>query len=282
MTNELSPKNFDSHRRKPIAYANRSFDYFKLNDKEFEEIVYEIYDQEIEFGSWSVKYDCINWLRKVGERGRDCTLHKNGNNVGVIQCKHSEKNTFQFSKAECAKEIIKFLLHSLIDDKLIYKIETFRYYLIVSSHFKEDAFVLLNNFKKQIYKESDLEKWVKSVLYKNKKLFASFTQEQALHGLNKVFLNFNVITVVSTDLDLHLLKDFNSNIREKHFEHRTLNNPVLPSKLSIKDILKNLEDASFHLHEYKDSFEGLPDSHIDRKETKNLREWLKKPLEKKR
>ena len=58
---------------KPIIYTNRGYDYFKLDDHEFEEITYLIFKNEIDVGSWKGQYDNINWPDKVGERGRDFT-----------------------------------------------------------------------------------------------------------------------------------------------------------------------------------------------------------------
>jgi hypothetical protein len=74
---------------KPTAFANKPFDFFKLSSSEFEDLVYDIYKQEIESGKHTDNFQEIVRSPKTRDGGRDCKLYYNGIEVGLIQCKHS-------------------------------------------------------------------------------------------------------------------------------------------------------------------------------------------------
>jgi hypothetical protein len=98
-------------------------------------------------------YDDVNLLQGVRERGRDCSLHFNKKNYGLIQCKHSIHGASRVSKPECAMEIIKFALHSILDTSLIHDRKNFTYYYAVAHGFSEPAKDLLDDINVLITKE---------------------------------------------------------------------------------------------------------------------------------
>lgn len=111
---------------KPAALPNKGYPYSALNDRRFEELLYSIGKLRLE-KDWKGKYDEINLLQGVRERGRDCSLHLDGKSLGLIQCKHSIDSGIRISRPECAREIIKFVLHYLLDKRLIHDPKKFTY-----------------------------------------------------------------------------------------------------------------------------------------------------------
>ncbi|MBS2100988.1 NACHT domain-containing protein [Carboxylicivirga linearis] len=264
---------------RPNVYANHGFPYYLKDPKEFEEIVYHIYSNEIASGLWRCKFDAINWLDKVGERGRDCTLHIKGRNVGVIQCKHSEKNKHAFAKPDCIKEICKFVLHYGIDQSLISDLNTFTYYFVVSSKFNEAAQSLLTNFSSKILLETKLGDYIKSVLNGNVALKEKYTLDSADKFLNNHLDKLNVKMIVGSDLDKLMNEKYNVALIERFFSPKVIIKEREGSNIPVTDIIRNFENASVILSEYKNEFEGVEGSHIDRKETGFLVEWIEKDFD---
>lgn len=263
----------------PNVYANHGFPYYLKSPKEFEEIVYHIYSNEITSGLWRGKFDTINWLDKVGERGRDCTLHINGRNVGVIQCKHSENNTHALTKPDCIKEICKFVLHYGIDQSLISDMKTFTYYFVVSSKFTEPAQTLLTDFSGSILLEPKLSSYIKSVLNGNVALKNEYTIESAEKFLINHLDKLKVKMIVGSDLDKLMNESYNVALIERFFSPKVIIKERAGSNIPVTEIIKNFENASVILSEYKNEFEGVEGSHIDRKETDLLVDWIEKDID---
>lgn len=97
----------------PIIY------HLHLDDRRFEEFVRDLYYQDIQEKIVNNKFDDVVLLSGNKEQGRDCVLYKNGNSVGVVQCKLYDK---VLTKPECAREIIKFCLYSIIHADFIFDI----------------------------------------------------------------------------------------------------------------------------------------------------------------
>jgi hypothetical protein len=263
---------------KPTIYANRGFDYFKLDPHEFEEITYHTFKHEIEFGRWKQKYDRINWLDKVGERGRDCTLHLNGETNGIIQCKHSKNNMHSFPKNDCIKEICKFLLHQGNDKSLIQDINNFTYYLVVSTKFSEDAQILLSSFKTNILNEPKLETHISSVLENNVRLKKTYTLKAAKEHLFSILRCLKIEMIIASDLDEILNEEHNKSILSRFFEVKTITLSEKEVEIPINEILKNFIEASVILSEHKNNFTGVNDSHLSRNETAELLNWINTTL----
>lgn len=273
--------------------ANQGFLYSQLADhRRFEELIYSVYKNEIEQGSWQNRYDAIYLMQGVREKGRDCVLYKSKKSIGVIQCKHSKVNK-RVDKSECCKEIIKFVLYSLTDEKLIYDIETFTYWLVSSSGFSDRAKTMIDDFNTLILKEPNLASWIKNIIKSNAGL-ASLSYENDKDKIECLLSKLTIKSILPQDIDLLLAKEYNYSIQSLFFEFKTVTdntdikklrkdvlkqNEYQPdSKLPLKEILKRLKVASFFLAEYNNSIENLPNAHIDRKETDDLLKWIKTPL----
>jgi len=108
------------HNDKVLAIANKGYPYHNLADhKRYERLVYSVYQQEINGGSWGGRFDKIKLLQGVRERGRDCILFSNVVISGLIQCKHSVNESERISRPECVREILKFILYSITDKNLL-------------------------------------------------------------------------------------------------------------------------------------------------------------------
>jgi hypothetical protein len=83
-------------------------------------------------------------------------------------------------------------------------------------------------------------------------------------------LEIKLVWKVPSQLEIQLSQPENQRIYNRYFTRLTL-----PSS---KEILEKFKLSSFHLQNIKQYFEGLADSHIPRKETRQLLEWIKNPL----
>jgi hypothetical protein len=269
---------------KPFAFDGMSYPYFGVSPNEFEELLYQISIQEIEYGKGELNqnFDSADWLDKPGDRGRDILLYKNQKSKGVIQCKHTKNNTYKFSKDECVKEIIKFILHYSIDSSLIDDIDTFTYYFAVSSGFKEDSIIFLENIEKYVSHEQQIDKWINSVRKEFKKIDAKFIGKT--EDIKDILSKLKVKRIDSTKIDLWLNHNYNQNILRKHFNVKIINEQkeyTLVSDIPIDEIQRNIKASSHFLFDYNNFFYGFPDSHIERKETTQLLNWIKEPLNEK-
>ncbi|MFT3739585.1 MAG: ATP-binding protein [Breznakibacter sp.] len=265
----------------PIPY------HLHLNDRRFEEFVRDLYCQDIQQGIFGNEFDDITLLDGIREQGRDCILHKNGNNVGVIQCKRYKNG---LNKPESAKEIIKFCLYSILHPNFIYDINTFEYHFVCSNGFSNPAVLFLKSFSDEILQEEDLEKWINQVIQDNKTL-GRIDFDQIKNQLYGVLSNINIIPIIGTELDRRLSLEHNKNLYDKYFEvKKVVDNTELapirealddlrkPASIYNHDLLEELGNASFTLYRCKNYFGNLTDSNIKRKETTELFDWIKSSL----
>lgn len=265
---------------KPFAFEGMSYPYFGKSPNEFEELLYQISLQEIEHGNGELNqnFDSVGWLNKPGDRGRDILLFKKGKSKGVIQCKHTKSNTYKFSKDECVKEIIKFILHYSIDSSLIEDIDTFTYYFAVSSGFSEESIIFLEDIEKNISHEKQIDKLIISVRKEFKKIDAKFIGKT--EDVKDILSKLKVKKIDSFKIDLWLNHNYNQNIISKHFNVKTIREQKekpLISEIPIDEIQRNIKASSHFLFNYNNFFYGFPDSHIERKETTQLLNWIKEP-----
>ncbi|MDA2643944.1 hypothetical protein [Bacillus cereus] len=203
MSSDEIEKEKKSYTKKPIVYKNGTgFPYNDLTDRGFEVLLYSIYKEEIDSGGLKKQFDLINLMQGTGERGRDCTLHFKGKVAGAIQCKKYIKRV---GKPEVAKEIIKFVLHYILDKKLIENPKSFSYYFAVSNDFTEPALELLNSFNSQIYIEDDFESWTTEVI-KAYKAFKDMSLNKIREELINILKLIKVHKITANDLNIKLKK----------------------------------------------------------------------------
>lgn len=277
---------------KPLALPNKGYPYSDLDDRRFEELVYSISNLRIE-KDWKDKYDEINLLQGVRERGRDCSLHLDGKSLGLIQCKHSIESGNRITKPECAREIIKFVLHYLLDKRLIHDPKNFTYWFTVSYGFNEKAKDLLDDFNNEILKQAELKDWTETVINANEEL-KHLKYNDIESDLKKVLASITIKKIIPQDLDTLLNTDGFQAIIKTFFEVRMVieSEPVeklaeelkkqseyqTTSNIPVDVILQKFDHASLYLTDYNSSFAGVDNSHIARKETNDLLQWIKSPL----
>lgn len=185
---------------KPTAFERSEYPYEQLPSRDFEKLLYHIFDQDIKHGVYGGIYDQIDLMQGVGERGRDSVLYFKGAKVGVIQCKRNAK---RLSKPEVACEIIKFSLHYLKDSSLITDLQNFTYYLAASKDFSEPAIELLSDFNNKIIHQTDLEKWTQKVIRANKSL-KGFHFSDVKNDLLTILCSIKIQKITMEDLSLKL------------------------------------------------------------------------------
>lgn len=133
-----------------------------LSDREFEILCYKLIKREIESGIF-ITSNKIALMQGVGERGRDCTLYLDSISNGVIQCK---KYSARLTLPQILKELIKLLLHSILDESIIPDPKKFTYYIYSSNDCTEQALKLIYGFSHEIdthIKNGAIEKYAKDV-----------------------------------------------------------------------------------------------------------------------
>lgn len=98
-----------------------------LSDSDFELMLWRIFEQQSDPETY---YDKATVMVAGADRGRDVWLTKNGDPVGLIQCKRLKS---AFSLPEALREIIKFILFAELDPSLLKDGLPFKYSLAVSS-----------------------------------------------------------------------------------------------------------------------------------------------------
>jgi len=186
--------------KKPTKYEGSGYPYNDLEHRQFEILIYLIYEEEIKTGKYKGEYDKAHLMQAVGERGRDVLLTYKGNYRGVIQCKNQKD---RLDKSEISREIIKFVLYYLKDQDLITDLNRFSYYLIAPKGFTEPGLQLLIKFNQKIIEEENLKKWTEKVIEK----FTSLndlkyeeTQEDLIDILQKLKVDYKTESDIDNKL----------------------------------------------------------------------------------
>ncbi|MEL0659155.1 NACHT domain-containing protein [Psychromonas arctica] len=143
--------------------SNNSVNFNDFSDRRFEEFSHRLFEFRIQDELVSY-HDKATLMCGVGEKGRDISLYNHGTASGLVQCKLNSSGNL--TQPSAAKEIIKFVLHSIIDSSLIPNIHKFQYYFVISHKAANTTIELLNGFNKQITQSGKLEEWTTSVIGK--------------------------------------------------------------------------------------------------------------------
>lgn len=169
-----------------------------LGDRELELLAYSLVKTEIAAGL-HVGITSISLMQGIGERGRDCVLYQNGSVTGLIQCK---KYSSRISKTQILKELLKFLLHSLLDNSICPNPEEFNYHFYVSSDFSGPAIDLLGTYRVQIKHEiasGNVEKYLSQVAEEYESL-SVFRDNPPVDKVNDLLQK--IVVHASTGVDL--------------------------------------------------------------------------------
>ncbi|KIP97050.1 MULTISPECIES: hypothetical protein [Pseudomonas] len=140
MRKEVSPEKIEAELSAVIKPSSLiagldGFPYGDLEDREFEILVYTLIKDEISLDKSSGEVK-VSLMQGTGERGRDVILSSALGGIGVVQCKKLSK---RLGKPDACKEIIKFALHSIIDESLASDCQQFEYHMYASGGFTENA-----------------------------------------------------------------------------------------------------------------------------------------------
>ena len=188
--------------KKPIAISTSTFNLNDLpSDRRFEELLYHIFQYRVK-DDLKDTFDSVIQMPDGREQGRDVLLVKDGKNTGLVQCKKYKGN---LGRPEAAKEILKFVLYYLNENKLIHDVPTFQYYLAVSDKFSTPAINLLKDFKNEILAATELQTWTEELIKKYSTLsglnFASIETQ-----LKNTLSLLNIIQITSSNINSWLNK----------------------------------------------------------------------------
>lgn len=268
----------------PLALAGNSFPYRDLGHRRFEELLYSIY--KIKINEQGAFYDNISLMSGVRDQGRDCSFSKNGINNALVQCK---KYASPITKQQFAEEITKYVLYSLIDEKLLPDPENFCYYIAVSSGLSLECSNFIDDFNRLAPVDDNLHKWIAKNI-KNPTL-AALQIQNINPQVRKIFSVIKIRKIIPQDLDIILLGPEYSNLIPLFFSVRTVVddselkklrqdlNAVLEPDLNLESIHNELQKGSSSLKFEKNEFDDIPDSHIKREETQALYHWVSQPAQ---
>jgi hypothetical protein len=246
-------KGFD----KPIAYNGLNLPLNMLSDRAFEILLYQVFKDKIERDENNIrhKFNSIDLMQGVGEKGRDCLLTKNGKNVGIIQCKKIASN---ITKPQFVKEVLKFLLFSIKDVSLISSSKEFTYFFSVSTGLAGTTKELIRDFNALIFEEKELKSWTNSVI-KEYKQFNGMTYTDVESKLIELLGDIRIERILPQDIELWLstiptvsalffdIKTVTDNSLIEKIEQKYL----LPLQIFLnKEIESDLEDFNLNFKEY--------------------------------
>ncbi|MXP49941.1 hypothetical protein FD733_12675 [Pantoea sp. Eser] len=189
-----------------------------LSDREFEILCYKLIKREIESGMFIIS-NKIALMQGVGERGRDCTLYLNSIPNGVIQCK---KYSARLTLPQVLKELIKLLLHSILDESIIPDSKNFTYYIYSSNDCTEQALKLICGFSHEVdihIKSGAIEKYAKDVS-EAYEAFVTFRKAIPMDEISKLSRTVNFQFSNSSDLSGRVSKY--TDILQEFFNIRTV------------------------------------------------------------
>lgn len=262
---------------RPPALANKSFPYNDIADsRRFEELLYSVYKTKIENNTFD-DFDDISLMTGVRDQGRDCVLIRDGKSHGLIQCKKYDKN---YSKNDLGVEITRFVLFSILEKTLVHDRSDFTYYISVSKGFTADCSEFIDDFNKLAPEDSSLLDWIAKGL--NMPTLKSLALSIDHDDVKSILSEIKVKRIVPQDLDRDLSTPALNYLVPLFFEVRTVTDNVkldeliqkLGYDLSKEEVSKKLKSGSVSLNSEKKNFDDIKDSHLPRKETDDLYNWI--------
>ncbi|PRP65867.1 ATP-binding protein [Nonlabens agnitus] len=268
---------------KQEVYANRALDFNTLKPREFEEVVYHYFKDQIKNGLYEGIYDDAELSSGVAEKGADVMLFLKGKIKGVVQCKKLATN---IGVTTVLSEIVKLLSYHILerqlsnndDSQLIYDIDDFTYYFVVSKDFTQGAKTYLSGFNTQ-WKEPGVKPIFNKLV--KQKTFAELDKKRAYEELLLLLNEISVATLNGVDLDP--IVRLNNAIINRYFYRAELT----PSKESqevtkldptqtfdLKEANKKIELISNDITRVKSHFGKIKDSTIEREEVQDIFNWI--------
>jgi hypothetical protein len=272
---------------KPLALANKSFPYNEIADsRRFEELLYSICHTMIGKNKFQL-YDSVSLMSGVRDKGRDCAFFTHGASTGIIQCKKYKE---LLKKSTFGQEITKFILYSLLDNRLIPNPSEFTYYIVVSNGLESDCRDFIDGLRHVIDNENDFEKWVSKNL--KQPTLQSLSLPDTLEKVRRIIKLIKVETLIPADLDMLLSDPECLKFVPLFFEVKSVvdNSVVQALEKKVTNYINQILDepvlrselmsGSSSLQMEPNEFEEIYDSHIERKETAELLNWISIAAEK--
>lgn len=215
-----------------------------LGDREFELLSYLLVSSELKKSEF-LNFDNISLMQGVAERGRDCVLYNNSKIVGLVQCK---KYNGRLTKPQTIKEIMKFILFSILDKTILPDPNNFEYNLYVSNDLNGVTIELLSSFNDRIKDEftnGNIEKYTDDLINEYES-FKSFKGNIPLQEIQNLLTTIKVTYQNGIDLTSRILN--NSNVLSMFFNIKT----VVDLESNDKHIRKALDDYGLTLLTDKD------------------------------
>ncbi len=228
---------------KPLALdaGLSSLPYVELSDRDFENLVYCLIRSEIENQLEPIiEFDDIALMQGVGERGRDCVLYGQGEVVGSIQCKNLKA---RMPRPTVIKELIKFLLFSLIDPSIKPATNRFIYHLYAPGGLTGPAIPLSGGFHSEIKTEIDdgrLHEYLRSVVSEYES-FERYVGNEPFADICEAMKNLEFKVFESVDLNVRIPKQHKVLTA---FFHVTL---VVETQAVIQDLEQRWNTAGLNL-----------------------------------
>jgi len=216
----------------------------ELGDREFELLSYLLVSAELKKSEYS-NIDNISIMQGVSERGRDCVLYNNSEVVGLIQCK---KYNGRLTKPQAIKEIIKFILFSILDKTILPNPNNFEYNIYVSNDLNGVCIELLSSFNEKIKDEFDngnIEKYTNDIINEYES-FKTFKKNIPFKEIENLLTTIKVNYQNGIDLTSRILN--HNNILSMFFNIKT----VVDLESNDKNIRKALDDHGLTLLTDKD------------------------------
>lgn len=189
---------------KPVIKDFQSIDFNELGAGQFEKLLYQVYKRKIVQGEFTGQFDAIWPMSGSKDRGRDCTLFYNGQACGLIQCK---KYASTLKCDEAAKEVLKFVMWSFVDERILYfdEFRDFVYMLATARGVEEKLVNIVMDFSNWLIENPKLKNWFNTLKNSYAGLNA-LVYEEVRERLADKLRHLKVVIVPPDDIVLFLVK----------------------------------------------------------------------------
>lgn len=139
------------HKVQLLENSSGRLPLLNLNDREFELFCYELFRAKLDSARWNVA-DAVRLLNEGTDRGRDLVLYRQQRTLGVVQCKRIASS---LGLNIVLKEVIKFLLFSLVHPELMPEANGFMYTLASAGPLTEEAGDLFHESQRVLRSNQD-------------------------------------------------------------------------------------------------------------------------------
>lgn len=220
-----------------------------LTDAGFELLLWEIFRNRKNVDGY---YDDATLMVAGADRGRDVWLTHQGNPAGLVQCKRLKS---AFSAPDAVREVIKFILFSELDSRLLNEGAPFKYSLAVSTDPASTTVSFFTSPMQWLHdNESNLLDYTESVIGKYKS-FSGFTAADKLDQVKKRLHSFSYELLRPSKID-SLLEDF-PKVRTRFFKVR-----LVQDQDAFEEMLDQKIEQHGLGHKLGDKARGLLDGDI--------------------